>query len=81
MFGGLGKFILLGLVVAAVWCGIKLFHRRTAALERRGRQDPDRAERASADGVEDMRQCPTCHAYSASARPAACDRADCPYEA
>jgi hypothetical protein len=79
MFGGLGKFILLGIVVAAVWYGIKLFQRRTAALERRGSQDPKQTESAAADSVENMRQCSACQAYSASAQPPACDRADCPY--
>ena len=81
MFGGLGKFILLGLIVGAVWFGFKLFQRRAAMLDPGRDAAAKDAKGASKGGVEDMRQCAVCHTYYASAEPESCGRHDCPYTA
>ncbi len=70
-----GKLVILAAVVALVWFasrgGSRSAPRQPEAPRQRGA-----APRVEA---EDMIPCPVCGTYVTSKRPAACDRADCPY--
>lgn len=89
MFGiSVGKLLLLALLVAAVWFGIRYLQglgrdRETDALRKPAPgpapRKPDTAARDAqpAGGAEDLIKCPACATYVARNAPA-CGRADCP---
>jgi hypothetical protein len=88
MFGfSLAKFLVLALVVAAIWYGFKYMNRleevrRMLRQEQRRRQGADgRApgRRAESLKTEDLVLCRTCNAYVAARGAGACGRADCPW--
>ena len=83
------KFLLLLLVVGAVWFGWRWFQRvdtvRREQLRRQAapqpapsRRDPH-AEPARSASAEDMEKCPECGAYVAPRSAASCGRTGCPY--
>jgi uncharacterized protein len=78
------KLLVLGIVVAAVWFGIRWLQDQTRPQE--SPRDavrkpapgpaPSAAGRAAAS-TEDLTKCPVCGTYVARGAPR-CDRADCP---
>ena len=79
---GLKELIVLVLVAAALWFGIKLIGRLQEA-RKRGLKEQRRVARGggSTEGAntEDMVQCPVCKTYIPAQAVAACGRGDCPY--
>lgn len=83
MFGfSLSKFVLLALVIAAVWYGFKYMN-RLEEIRRLLRQQQNRRERAPAATprlqAEDLVPCRVCNAYVAAHGSSACGRPDCPW--
>lgn len=77
MLGGpLGKLLLLIVVIAAVWYGVKYIGRVNQIREEQRRRAPRPDGRSRQ--IDDMAKCRVCGAYvTADARN--CGRADCPY--
>jgi len=76
MFGfGLGKLLVLVILVVGVWYGFKLVGRRERERKRQVREDRKQAK----DSVGEMEKCPVCETYVVSSGPGNCGRADCPY--
>lgn len=76
-----GKFLLLALIVYAVWTGFKFVSRVEAV--RRAMHDElrrrQKAQRPRALEAEDLTKCGTCGAYVAARSAGNCGRADCPW--
>jgi hypothetical protein len=80
MFGTLGKYVLLILVVLAAWYGYKYVMRIGAVRQEEARRRAARGPAPTAGSLraEDMVKCAACSAYvTPGAR--SCGRADCPY--
>lgn len=77
MLGGpLGKLLVLVVVIAAIWYGVKYIARINQIREQQRRRAPRPGGRSLK--AEDMSKCRACGAYvTADARN--CGRADCPY--
>ncbi len=76
MFGfGLGKLLVLVVVVVGVWYGFKLVSRLERERKRRVRED----RKQQTDSVDEMKKCPVCDTYVVSSGARNCGRADCPY--
>ena len=76
MFGfGLGKLLLLAIVVAAVWYAFKTVggqgQRRPGKVREKRKQ--------TADSIDKMDKCPVCGTYVVADRAANCGRKGCPY--
>ena len=78
MFGGLGKFILIGLAVGAIWYGFKLFQRRSSVLGARKTDTSKHESSEQREVVEEMQECSVCQAYFATGQAPTCNRANCP---
>ena len=79
MFGPLGKYLLVVLVIGAVWW----FFRRNQ-IKRREQSELDRnprsrAKNQSAKPIEDMKQCRICNAYVPAVGASRCGRENCPF--
>ena len=84
MFGfSLAKFLVLALVVAAIWYGFKYMNRleEVRRMLRQMQQRPPRpASRPAASlKAEDLVLCRTCNAYVAGHGAGPCGRPDCPW--
>jgi hypothetical protein len=81
MFGPLGKYLLLILVVLAAWYGYKYVMRIGAVRQDEARRRARGPRPASGSlAAEDMTKCTACGAYvTPGAR--SCGRSDCPYPA
>jgi hypothetical protein len=81
----LGKFLLLAVLVAAVWYGFKYIQRveeikRLLRREAERRQADQRARRGPQSlDAEDLVKCARCGAYVAAQSATACGRPDCPW--
>ena len=84
MFGlSLGKLLVLGVIVLAVWYGFKYRSRLEAVRAALQRERDARRERPRAAGptiaAEDLVKCRSCGAYVAARGTSSCGRADCPW--
>ena len=76
MFGfGIGKLILLVVVILGVWYGFKLFGRLE---QNRKRQISERREQDSEETGK-MEQCKICETYVLASSAANCGKEGCPY--
>lgn len=76
----LGKLLLLGAVLFAVWYGARWIARVDAARKRweASRQAPDEARASRVIDATETVKCRICHAYVAAGATQGCGRADCP---
>ena len=75
MFGlGLGKLLLLILVITGAWYGFK----RVGRLDRQRKEKLAAGSRPDRD-VERMDQCPVCGTYVVAGQASDCGRSGCPY--
>jgi hypothetical protein len=75
------KFVLLGLVIAALWLGFR-YMSRVDAIRRNLREELTRRRAPGATPakvVEDLVKCARCGAYVAARNASACGRPDCPW--
>lgn len=79
MFGIPGKFLLVVLVIGAVWW----FYRRSQVNRRQqdelDRNPRTRAKNQAAKPIEDMKQCRICNAYVPAVGAVRCGRENCPF--
>lgn len=79
----LGKLLVLGVIVLAVWYGFKYRSRIEAVRAALQRERDARRQRPPAPGptiaVEDLVKCGRCGAYVAARATSSCGRADCPW--
>jgi uncharacterized protein len=76
MFGfGLGKLVVLALIVAAVWYGFKFVGRLDRQRKRKLKED----RKEAADSIDEMEKCPVCGTYVVAGSAADCGRPGCPY--
>ena len=76
MFGfGLGKLVVLAIVVAAVWYGFKFVTR----LDRQRKAKVDRDRDQKTESIDQMEKCPTCGTYVLTGKAQDCGRPGCPY--
>jgi uncharacterized protein len=79
MFGIPGKFLLVVLVIGAVWW----FYRRSQVKRRQqdelDRNPRSRAKNQPAKPIEDMKQCRICNAYVPAVGASRCGRENCPF--
>ena len=76
MFGfGIGKLLVLVIIVAAVWYGFKLVGR----LDRQRRDKIARERKKDTDSVGKMERCKVCGTYVVAGRADNCGRPGCPY--
>jgi len=76
MFGfGIGKLLVLAIIVAAVWYGFKLIGR----LDQQRKRKIAENEKKPADSVGKMEKCPVCGTYVLAKGAADCGREGCPY--
>ena len=80
MGGAFGKYLVLALVIAAVWYGWKYFGRLNQIREEVRKAAPRRTGGAAPRvEAEDMTKCRVCGAYVAASAAKSCGRADCPF--
>jgi len=79
MGGVIGKFILIALVIAAVWYAFK-YAGRIDEIHRaiKRRQPPPGPVKPQAIQAEDLVECRVCGSYVAVSSAKACGRPDCP---
>ena len=76
----LPKLLVLILLIAAGWYGVRWFQRFSAQQSGKvGRRGGNKATNARAEEIEDMVMCSVCETYLPSGKHQACDRPDCPY--
>lgn len=76
MFGfGLGKLIVLVLVIVGIWYGFKLVSR----LERERKRRISEQRSQDTESVDKMERCPVCDTYVVAATARNCGRDGCPY--
>jgi hypothetical protein len=85
MFGfGFSKFVVLVILILAVWYGFK-YVGRVEEVRQTLKRARDAAQRGAARGAptkieaEDMIKCRACDAYVAARGAAKCGRGDCPW--
>jgi hypothetical protein len=81
---GLGKFLLLGLILLALWQGVKVFTRVGAfrqAVRRAAEQAAAQGQPRNAQAIpaEDLVKCPVCGAFVPAKSATSCGRGDCPW--
>ena len=75
------KFVLLAVIIAALWLGFR-YMSRVDAIRRSVREELERRRpptAAPAKEAEDLVKCSRCGAYVAARSASACGRADCPW--
>lgn len=76
MFGfGLGKLLILVLVVLGVWYGFKFVSRLDEKRKKRLEQEKDTDAQDSGDMIE----CPVCKTFVVAKSAKDCGKKDCPY--
>ncbi|NKB21667.1 MAG: hypothetical protein GKS01_14340 [Alphaproteobacteria bacterium] len=75
----LGKLIVLGLIIAAVWYGFKFVGRRNKGVGRKS-VDPE-VDQAAASDAQNMEKCAQCATFVPAAVAQNCGRDECPYPA
>ena len=76
MFGfGLGKLLILVIVVAAVWYGFKFVGR----LDRKRKREIEGEKSKPSDSIGEMEKCRICGTYVVAGRAENCGRKGCPY--
>ncbi|MGB0577279.1 MAG: hypothetical protein ACPGPC_14180 [Alphaproteobacteria bacterium] len=74
----LGKLIVLGLIIAAVWYGFKLLGRRNRGI---GRKTADPKVDAAGSDAQNMEKCDQCGTFVPVSVVQNCGRDECPYSA
>ena len=79
----LGKLLLLAIIIAIVWYGLKYMH-RVEDVRRALRQQMERQRKSATPGprsieAEDLVKCARCGAYVAEGSATNCGRPDCPW--
>lgn len=73
---GLNELILLAVVVAALWYGMRWQRSQVAERKERVRtRRKSQAEAKPSKGIEEMVECPRCGVYYAAGMPHQCDTA------
>jgi len=74
----LGKLIVLGLIIAAVWYGFKVVGRRNQGV---GRKSADPKVDAAVSDAQNMEKCDQCATFVPVSVAENCGRDGCPYPA
>ncbi len=74
----LGKLIVLGLIIAAVWYGFKLIGRRSQGV---GNKPAEPKVENSAPDAQNMEKCEECGTFVPVSAAQNCGRDGCPYSA
>jgi len=74
----LGKLIVLGLIIAAVWYGFKLVGRRNQGV---GQKPADPKVDDTVSDAQNMEKCDQCATFVPASAAQNCGRDECPYPA